>query len=115
MKKYGFKTLIEDLSGQKFGLWTVVKLAGRNKKREVQWLCRCQCGTERVITAYNLKHGRTGGCIKCAHKEGRSGRPFNAAYSLDAALAAVQRLVDNGYPFSDMLERLNDERKKLEK
>jgi hypothetical protein len=113
MNNYGFKPTIKDLSGQKFGLWTVVKLAGRNGKREAQWLCRCQCGTERVISSYDLKHGRTHGCIKCAHKEGRAGHRFNAKGSLDRAIAAVQNLVNNGYPLDDMLIRLNEERNKL--
>lgn len=113
MNKYGFKPAIKDLSGQQFGLWTVVKLAGRNKKRESQWLCRCQCGTERVISSYDLKHNRTNGCIKCAHKEGRAGKRFNAKGSFDRAIEAVQSLVNNGYPFDDFLVRLNEECEKL--
>ena len=113
MNNYGFKPTITDLSGKKFGLWTVVRFAGRSKKRDALWLCRCRCGTERKITAYNLKHGRTNGCIKCAHRDGRSGRKFNASTSFDRAIAAVQSLVNNGYAFDDMLKRLNEERGKL--
>ena len=113
MNRYGFKPTINDLSGQQFGLWTVVKMAARGKKRETQWLCRCQCGTERVISTYDLQHGRTHGCIKCAYKEGRAGHRFNAKGSLDRAIAAVQSLVNNGYALDDILARLNEERDKL--
>lgn len=115
MNNYGFKKTINDLSGQQFGLWTVIKLAGRNKKREAQWLCRCQCGTERVISTYDLKHGRTYGCIKCAHDEGRAGNhtQFNAASNLDKVMASVERLCVHGIPLHDVLVRLQEERDKL--
>ena len=33
-----------DLTGQKFGRWTVLERAF-NGKREVYWLCQCDCGT----------------------------------------------------------------------
>jgi len=114
MNNYGFKKTFNDLSGKVFGLWTVVRLAPRNKKREEQWLCRCRCGTERVIATYDLKHGRTYGCIKCAAKEGRIGHKFNPKKYLDRAVAAIRTLVNNGYPFNDVLERLDMERNKIQ-
>lgn len=113
MNNYGFKSTINDLTGKQFGLWTVVKLARRNNKREAQWLCRCQCGTERVIPTYDLKHGRTHGCIKCAHKEGRAGFQLNVNALFGRAIANVQSLIDKGYPLDDILVRLNEERNKL--
>lgn len=113
MNNYGFKPTIKNLSGKQFGLWTVVKLATRNKKRELIWLCRCKCGTERLISTYNLEHGKTHGCIKCAHKEGGAGRKFNAKGSFERAIAAVQSLVNNGYPLDDVLKKLNEEQKQV--
>lgn len=29
------------------------------------WRCRCACGTERLIGAYELRHNKDGGCRKC--------------------------------------------------
>lgn len=50
-----------DLTGQKFGHWTVIKRA-ENIGRYVSWLCRCDCGTERVVQANNLKSGKSTSC-----------------------------------------------------
>lgn len=43
-----------DLTGQRFGRLTVLKRAG-SKNRQSAWLCKCDCGTEKVITSSNLK------------------------------------------------------------
>lgn len=45
---------IKDLTGQKFGEWTALEYRGKGR-----WLCRCSCGTERVIRSYDLRQGLT--------------------------------------------------------
>lgn len=57
----------EDLSGRKYGRWTVIKRA-ENKHRKTAYLCRCDCGTERVVTADTLLNGRSLSC-GCMQKE----------------------------------------------
>lgn len=55
-----------NLTGQRFGRWTVIKLAGRNPKSgEPMWLCKCDCGTEKVVRSSSLKSGasRSCGCL----------------------------------------------------
>ncbi len=51
-----------DLSGQSFGEWTVLALAGRDKCRNRRWLCRCSCGTEKRVGAIALKNGNSRSC-----------------------------------------------------
>lgn len=51
-----------DLTGQKFDRWTVVELAGRGKDRRPSWLCRCDCGTEKVVSGGNLRTGNSKSC-----------------------------------------------------
>lgn len=46
-----------DLSGQKFGRWTVISYVGHRK-----WNCRCTCGTERVVQGTHLKSGASKSC-----------------------------------------------------
>ena len=46
-----------DLTGQKFGKWTVLEYVGKST-----WLCRCECGTERNIEGANLRRGKTTSC-----------------------------------------------------
>lgn len=61
-----------DLTGQKFGRWTVLERAEPkyNKKgcAEGRWKCRCDCGTERIVLQASLVRGRSQSC-GCLNKE----------------------------------------------
>lgn len=58
-----------DLTGQNFGKLTVIEPAAqRDSIGSVRWLCRCSCGSETVVSAYNLKSGNTRSC-GCLKKE----------------------------------------------
>ena len=41
-------------AGNVFNNWTVISEAERDSKRAQQFLCKCVCGTERVVKKYNL-------------------------------------------------------------
>lgn len=58
-----------DLTGQRFGKLTVLRKA-ENLKERVAWLCRCDCGNEKVIIAKLLRNGRKKncGCVKPKRK-----------------------------------------------
>lgn len=49
-----------DLSGQKFGNLTV--LSCTNRGRHSSWLCRCDCGNEKVVASSALMGNRTKSC-----------------------------------------------------
>ena len=54
-----------DITGQKFGKLTVLKKVEKPKhlkKNETFWLCKCDCGNEKVIRGYSLKVGNTTSC-----------------------------------------------------
>ena len=53
--------MAEDLTGQMIGLWRVLRRATETGSG-VRWLCRCDCGKERVIEAKLLRHGLTRSC-----------------------------------------------------
>ena len=53
---------IIDLLGQKFARWTVVSAAGVSLKGPAQWLCQCECGSQRILTSSVLRQGRSGSC-----------------------------------------------------
>lgn len=50
-----------DLTGQKFGLLTVVKRADRPGKH-VHWECDCACGGSKMVSGDALKRGATTSC-----------------------------------------------------
>ncbi|KKN59905.1 hypothetical protein LCGC14_0537300 [marine sediment metagenome] len=54
-----------DLTRQRFGRWVVLKDAGNEKWGGSQWLCKCDCGTEKIIPRYNLLvSSRSCGCLQ---------------------------------------------------
>lgn len=62
-----------DLTGQRFGRWVVLRHAGKhvspNGDTTLQYLCKCDCGTERVVLAQSLLNGtsQSCGCYKNEH------------------------------------------------
>jgi hypothetical protein len=53
---------IIDLSGQKFGYWTVIKLDHISRKYNKYWLCHCVCGVEKAVVQFSLKNGSSTNC-----------------------------------------------------
>lgn len=53
---------LPDLTGQTFGLWSVIAPAESDKNGRKRYLCRCTCGKERVVTADNLRRGTSTSC-----------------------------------------------------
>lgn len=51
-----------DLTGQTFGLLTVLRPDGRINGGGWKWLCLCQCGSEKSILSNNLRKGATRSC-----------------------------------------------------
>ena len=53
-----------DLTGQKFGRLTVLGLV-EIKRNQTYWLCRCSCGTEKVVCCRTLTsgHAKSCGCL----------------------------------------------------
>lgn len=78
--------IAENLTGKVFGELTVLSreesLNGRTR-----WLCRCSCGREKIVTAHELKAGRTKCCGDRQHRIGRriidlTGRRFGRLTAL---------------------------------
>ncbi len=57
-----------DLTGQRFGRWTVIERAGVNKNGKYLWKIKCDCGNEKVISTGDLQSNRTNSC-GCLHRE----------------------------------------------
>lgn len=51
-----------DLTGQRFGRWTVIRLDGRLENGKLAWLCQCDCGKTGRVAAYALRHGMSLSC-----------------------------------------------------
>lgn len=58
-----------DLTGKRFEKWIVLRRVADNKWGQTMWLCRCDCGRERVVQGFNLRSGNSRSCKNCASRE----------------------------------------------
>lgn len=72
---------LKDITGQTFGLLTVLKRAENKSKGHTRWLCQCECGKTSVICGDNLKRGKTTSC-GCLHNTGRKYKQINSGTRL---------------------------------
>jgi len=61
----------ESLVGRDFNKWHVVKQVA-SKRKVTQWLCQCECGTQRIIHYGALTSGKRIQCRSCSAKSQRS-------------------------------------------
>ena len=59
----------DDLAGQKFNRWKVIKRVQNNHSNKVTYLCRCECGETGNVPARDLKvgHSKSCGCLRLEH------------------------------------------------
>ena len=53
--------LIVDETGNKYGRLRVIKRGANDKNGSARWLCRCDCGVEKIIRGRSLRFGGTNG------------------------------------------------------
>ena len=97
----GRETSRIDRTGDVYGRLTVLRYAGPNKWRQATWLCRCDCGTEKVVGGSQLTSGLTRSC-GCLQRETAAAlnrkRPGVAGYN--ALLRQYKHQAQNrGYEF----------------
>lgn len=57
-----------DLTGKRFGKWTVLKRVENDKHRSPKFLCKCDCGTLKEVLSFTLRNGSSTNC-SCYIKE----------------------------------------------
>lgn len=64
-----------DLYGEKFGRLTVIKPKEPDKWKSLRWLCRCECGKEKIVNGSHLRKGAilSCGCLLIDIMKGRTG------------------------------------------
>src|SRR5437879_3897509 len=76
---------IEDVMGQRFGRWTVVKRRGRDTFGAALWECICDCGEITIVRGNSLRLGisKSCGCLKrylIAERSITHGRSYTPEY-----------------------------------
>lgn len=65
-------TAPRDRTGEVVGRLTLIRRVESNRFGHSQWLCRCECGNEKVVTAVNLKTTKSCGCLRVVHHQART-------------------------------------------
>jgi hypothetical protein len=94
---------LANLTGHVFGKLRVLERAENNSCGHVRWLCVCECGDQRVVSANNLRAGHTQscGCLKGGKPgQGRShGLSRSPAYRSWAAMIARCDAAESDRPY----------------
>ena len=77
-----------DLTGQRFGILTALRVHDNDKK--TKWICKCDCGNECSVSVYLLMSGGTKSCGCLKHKPARNAKDFSGRKF--GLLTAVERL-----------------------
>lgn len=51
-----------DLTGKRFGNWLVIKKDENNLKKNIHWICQCDCGIIRSVSGTSLRGGISVSC-----------------------------------------------------
>jgi hypothetical protein len=70
-----------DLTGRRFGRWTVNARAENGRHRNSRWVVTCDCGETRIVSGQGLRSGRSTSC-GCYKRERVSIRRLNSLTGL---------------------------------
>lgn len=54
-----------DLTGMRFGAWTVLERGPKTSSGRLTWKCKCDCGTVKNVDGQMLRSGQSQGCHAC--------------------------------------------------
>ena len=77
--------------GDRYGRLLVVSHSGKDKRNKHLWLCKCDCGNEKIIVSDNLSSGKSNSC-GCLKSEflANSGFQFKGIENREDAILKVQ-------------------------
>src|SRR5262249_38050423 len=78
-----------DLTGRRFGRWTVLARHPERDHGATLWLCRCDDGVERVVDGNNLRRGLSKSC-GCFKRERTKQCKTKTRHVWDARLRALE-------------------------
>lgn len=82
----------QDISSRRFGKWTAIRKVKGGRPYGAIYLCKCDCGAERNVSAASLRFGKSTNC-GCGRAEDLSGQRFNAWTVLSRAEDGTHRSV----------------------
>lgn len=86
-----------DMIGKKFNRLTIMSKEGTDKKRQILYLCKCDCGNTKILAGTLLRNNKTKSC-GCYKKEqtSKSVRKTNLLGKRFGQLLVIERSHQNG-------------------
>ena len=80
-----------DRTGMRYGRLLVTTYAGKNGQGKHLWLCKCDCGNEKIVIGDNLSSGKSNscGCLKTEFLK-KKGNQYGLYEDRETALLKVQ-------------------------
>ena len=106
---------MKNLTGMRFGRWTVLEYAGEEKNKKgvnsfrAMWLCRCDCGVERIIASRSLRAGesKSCGCFRSYVSRNINRLPFGEAAKNVAYGEYIRSAKRRGLEFSLTIDQFH--------
>jgi hypothetical protein len=97
-KSLGKITFKDYLVGKRFGRLIVLKDSGKRQNRNILWLCKCDCGKEKIVVTNSLKNKNCSSC-GCLRRQYRGKisvywkgyEDLSASYMTRVRLSAIKR------------------------
>lgn len=77
-----------DIIGQRFTRYTIVTRGPNTPGGQARWICRCDCGAERLVRGSDLRNGKSRSC-GCLQRE--IVRKLGQQHGMAAAIAAITK------------------------
>lgn len=84
---------VSGLVGKVFNRWTVLAEGDKSNNGHLRWMCRCECGTERLVTGTLLRTGKSQSC-GCFMRESVSKRQKRHSMTNTKFHRAWQNMLD---------------------
>jgi hypothetical protein len=85
--------IFKDISGQRFGRLTVVRLSHMNPKQGAVWWVLCDCGTEKWVQGKYLSQGRVTSC-GCYQRESFGNRTRTHGHSTSPTYQSWRAMIE---------------------
>ena len=90
--------MVKDETGNRYGRLTVIRRYEHDGEcGQALWVCRCDCGGEKAVRGYDLRHGNTRscGCLRLENVKNlgkyRRGKPYDMIGERFGMLTVVRR------------------------
>lgn len=92
------------MTGERFARLVLIAPAGRTRAGKPTWLCRCDCGAEKVVILANLRNGSTRSC-GCLQRELLAARNQSHGHSVGGVVSPTY------HSWTSMVQRCTNPRR----